>query len=323
MDNEERLQEEILAYLNGDMSDAAREAFEARMGQNAALRQAVADERLVRDAMLRLRAQELRTKMRQWSAETQAGPSQNAPPQKTQKRLVWVGILMLCLLLFGVLTYFWTKKNQQPPTSEPFPVVREQPVPGHPPPSNTPETDSPTHNGPRPSAARDASSPNPASLPKADPALFAFCRSKLRASAPLAGIRTPDGKQPSNVPDKLNAKASGKAALERRQFAEALQWFGQADTSDAELVFWMAEALFEQGKYEESARFYRKIGQDLQLGLSAQQNQALCYLAQHPKRQAALDSSLQAMRTGPSTTLRNWAAQLEKDMKGLGIGGRR
>ncbi|MBC7777435.1 MAG: hypothetical protein H7246_18520 [Phycisphaerae bacterium] len=308
MDKDELKQVQVERYLDGLMTEAEIAAFEQQLQGSDTLREALEEERMVRDAMQRLREQELRAKLLQWRQNApEPTPSPEVP---TKKRFGWRFWLVLVTAVFLLIWAYRvmndpargaggqkTPKHDFPDSSQikivPPTVFREEPV--HSPPLQKKQTD--------PLLQRLAS-------------VQELIQSKLGLIKPQ-----PIAKRTITTtanPDSLSTETLAATALEIGDFNKALQYIAQLDASKPDVRYMKAHALFGTKQYAKAAEDFRALVNSTHYGADARWNIVMCYFAQYPEGQEDYRREIEQMLQGSSKKLQKkakaWQEQVQRSI---------
>lgn len=318
MDEEKNRQEIIEKYLDGTLPAEEQTAFEAQLSSDEVLQQEVADERLVREAMWRMREEELRAKMRQWKAKPAPQPWPGNVAGFIRNNRNW--LLLLLAFVIGSIIVFLSQKTQ------PIPLTTPDEEPSKPknnilhdpsPPLDTTNhhqvdaSENPAFKEKRLNNQTHTIQPNnhrdqPAN--QHDLTAEEAAREKFIYSSPLASRQGSTSAKTDSLNAILKMKIAGKKSLDQKDYLQALEQLQQADYTDDEVRYWTAEALFGNRQYEAAAVLFQNFTEHFLFGVDAQKNLVLCYLAQYPGKQKEFTETLQTLKQSRSKSLREWAA---------------
>jgi len=314
MDKDEQIQVQIERYLDGLMTEAENAAFEQQLQVSETLREALEEERMVRDAMQRLREQELRAKLKQWRQNAPEPPT--SPELVTKKRFgwrFWLALVTVGLLVFwGIKLYRVSGDKGKPGTGN---QNFQQPNPSDT--SNYKAVPDPTVNIKEP--VRSTNAPKMTT----DPLLLRLASIQKLIDSELGYIKNQPLAQRSNSPaenpDSLSAETLAAIALEKGEFDKALQYVAQLDASNSEVRNMKAHALFGAKQYAKATEEFRAVSQkNGPFKKDAQWNIVMCYFAQYPDGQEDYRQEIEQILKGNSKWLqkkaKDWQERVQRSM---------
>ena len=100
----------IEAYCQGSLSDADRMAFEKKMAEDASMKEAVEQYKIMLDGLEGMRNLNYLDQVQSWEAELADKGTKTATSEKSVNRKLWLGLaagillMLLCLLCFGTIS---------------------------------------------------------------------------------------------------------------------------------------------------------------------------------------------------------------------------
>lgn len=267
-------------YLDERLDAETRRRFEEAMAGDAGLSDLVQKERVLREALWRARALDLKEKLGAWQNET--------PPPASPFRFKWIWVIAGVAAL-ALLAYFAPKlglKKDAPGDS--LPVFNRDSV--------TQKQAVPDRMDERQPAEKDKEQATTAQRPQKG--LYA---AQIRQRA-LSGYRPPLVTATRRTMQKdsiavLDKYSEAARAYQAKDYAGALGWVRQADTSRAETRQLYAHVLFQLGQYEAAAEVFQSLKNVNPFGLDAQWNLLMCYKALYPRKEEEYERAAAPVRT--------------------------
>lgn len=321
MQNEEKRQELIESYLDGRMTGGEIVAFEANMKEDETLREAVNEERMVREAMQRARARDLRLKTAKWRQnlpDPPPAPTSPAPKVPGYRLYFWLIALVFCLLLFAV----YRQCTRSPEGGQSNSPGEKQ---------NETIRDTTGNNAGEQQGRQFTPPEKPAEL-QSKPQAGNGTLKKTYSARHIAAMRNvahsaagyvripPSVIKNAALPDTaaaVTSKAKAAEALQNNDWEAALRWLRQSDSTDIHVRQMKAHALFDAQRYDEAAEVFRTLAGNRLYGPDARKNIVICYLVQFPERQEAYRREIELLRTSGSPALRQWVESLEAELNKL------
>lgn len=321
MQTEENRQELIERYLDGRMTSEEAVAFEANMKEDEVLSKAVSAEQMMREAMQRARARDLRLKTAKWRQnlpDPPPAPTTPVPKGPGYRLYFWLIALVCCLLLFAV--YRQCTRSPEGGLSNPPDEKQNEPI-----------RDTTGNNAGEQQGRQFTPPEKPAEL-KSKPQAGNGTSKNTYSARHIAAMRNVAHSaagyvriQPSVIKNAASpdtavtviSKAKAADALKNNKWEAALRWLRQADSTDINVRQMKAHALFGAQRYDEAAEVFRTLAGSRLYGPDARKNIVICYLAQFPERQEAYRRELELLITSGSPALRLWAESLEAELNKL------